>query len=139
MAEDALKALIDDLSEVPQAVRKDLRRALIEAAQPVKSEVQRRASWSTRIPAATRIRVSFSRSNPTVEIVVDSRLAPHARPLENRGREGKFRTPLFGNREHWFDHEARPFVVPAWNATREQAFQRIARSVDTTLRAHRFR
>lgn len=54
-----LKKLIADLGKLPTSMRAEIRAGGKEIGQPVLDAVRKRASWSTRIPAATRIAVRF--------------------------------------------------------------------------------
>jgi hypothetical protein len=102
-----LQILIRDLGEVPPAVRRTLRPAVLEASQPILARMRAHASWSSRIPAAISVRQSTAAAG--VQFRVSAARAPHARPYENDGNEGTFRAPLWGDREWWYDHPARPF------------------------------
>lgn len=42
--------------------------------------------------------------------------APEAAPLENDGKFGTFRHPVFGNREVWVAQKGRPFFTPAFRS-----------------------
>ncbi len=49
------------------------------------------------------VRISFGDGNDSF-----------ARPLEHRGRPGKFRHPVWGHKDRkWADQEAHPFLIPA--------------------------
>jgi len=63
-------------------VRKNLRAGINKAGAGVLSEVKQRASWSSRIPSATKLTVRYNASGASVRIQVDHNKAPHARPLE---------------------------------------------------------
>lgn len=113
-----LEALIRDLGQVPPAVRREGRTAMKKAAEPTLTRMKSNASWSTRIPDATTMRVANTTMG--VRFRVNAGKAPHARPYENDGNEGYFRAPLYGDREHWFKHRARPFFYRAVEATADQ-------------------
>jgi hypothetical protein len=64
------------------AVRANVRAAVVEAGDPLLSRVRDAASWSTRIPGATRMATSFGVTRSGVTIRTSATQAPHARPLE---------------------------------------------------------
>jgi hypothetical protein len=64
------------------AVRRNIRTAVSAAGAGVLAEVKSAASWSSRIPAATRVAVVFSTKKAGATIKTDHRAAPHARPYE---------------------------------------------------------
>jgi hypothetical protein len=78
--------------------------------------MRQRASYSSRIPSATRMTVRFTAKGGGVFFRVSSAKAPEARPLErgNKGRPGAtFRHPVFGDSEDWVTQPTRPFFFPA--------------------------
>jgi hypothetical protein len=110
-----LKKLIADLGKLPAELRKEIRSSAKEIGDPVLQSVRRRASWSTRIPAATRISVRFGKATAGVTIKTSAKRAPHARPYEHGGEGGTFRVPVFrrrGRKTPWVDRAARPFFTP---------------------------
>ncbi|GAA5048172.1 hypothetical protein HNP84_000229 [Thermocatellispora tengchongensis] len=108
-----LRRLVRDFGKIPPDLRKELRPALVRAAKPILAAARANASWSSRIPRATRIKVGFTARKGGVSIVVNSKRAPHARPYENLGDPGTFRHPVYGNREVWVTQVARPFLIDA--------------------------
>jgi hypothetical protein len=138
---DTLDALIADLGKMPAALGRELRPALRKAAQPILTDAKRRASWSSRIPAAISIRSSLSQRNPGVRLVVDAGRAPHARPLEfGSQRNGTFvRHPVFGNRENWVQQRTRPFFFPAVYDGASEVADQSAAAVIAAARAAGFR
>lgn len=129
-----IQKLVADLGKVPAELRKELRPAIRAAAQRVLVDARSRASWSSRIPAATRISVRFGRRNAGVSIVVSAARAPHGRPYEHGGVPGNFRHPVYGNRNNWVTQRARPFLWPAAVAKREEVAREIDRAVEQVLR-----
>lgn len=65
-----------------RAVRKQLRAAVNEAGAGVLNAVRWRASWSTRIPQATKLSTRLNPKGASIRIIVDHNQAPHARPFE---------------------------------------------------------
>ncbi|GAA4100945.1 HK97 gp10 family phage protein [Nonomuraea soli] len=110
-----LKKLIADFGKLPPDLRKEIRQGANEIGQPVLSAVRARASWSSRIPAATRISTRFGAKTAGVTVRTSARRAPHARPYEHGGMAGTFRVPVYrrkGRRTPWVDRAARPFFTP---------------------------
>lgn len=80
---NSARAFMRDLDKKAAAViRKEVRAAVSAAGTELISDMQKRASWSSRIPAATTLKTSFSDSKSNVSIRTDKKKAPHARPLE---------------------------------------------------------
>jgi hypothetical protein len=105
-----LQALIGDLGELPPALRKAAGPHMRAAGRSVLEQMRSNASWSTRIPGA--ISMTASSTAIGVRFRTNAGRAPHARPYE--GLSGSpFRAPLFGDREHWYPHDARPFFYRA--------------------------
>lgn len=138
MARDEVRELIRDLRDVPRDERRFVRAAILRSGHDLLQRVRRNASWSTRIPGATRLSVRFSRS-PGVDVITDSQRAPHASVYEGDGRPGRFRHPLFGNRSHWYSQRRRPFQGPAMDAEAPHAVAAIADAVDQAFWNARFR
>lgn len=132
-----LQALIKDLGAIPPAVQRNLRPALQRAVQPAAQRVRSNASWSSRIPRATKVSTSFGRT-PGVTIRIDAKAAPGARPIEHDGQPGTFRHPVYGNREVWRDQPARPFFYRAIEATADQIRDAIGDAVMDVANKHGF-
>lgn len=135
-----LQRLIYDLGAISADLKRELRPAIRRGAQPMLAGMKRNASWSTRIPPATKISTSFSGrgDGPGVSIVVNASRAPHARVYENDGNPGTFRAPLWGDREWWFDHKARPFFAPAIRRYGPEVVAEIAREISDITARHGF-
>jgi hypothetical protein len=128
-----IRKLIADLGRVPAELRSELRPAIQAAAQEVLQEARSRASWSSRIPGATRIAVRFTGKAAGASVVVSAARAPHGRPYEHLGAAGTFRHPVYG-RDVWVTQRAKPFLFPAAKAKRERVAQEIDRAVEQALR-----
>lgn len=122
------------LQNVPVELRKELRPRIRNAAGTLQKQIQANASWSTRIPAATKVRVGFGSRNPGVTVFVDAEAAPHARPLEfgSQGRSNVNRHPVFG-RDIWVDQDARPFFMPAVQQVEQSVVSEIQSAIDAVL------
>jgi hypothetical protein len=136
---DELRRLIRDLEKLPDEMRVELRREMRAAGQQALTKARENASWSSRIPAATRLQISFAKRRPGVALVVDKNRAPHGRALEHLGAPGTFRHPLFGNRKKWVRQKAKPFVFPAAREVFERMDADIAAAVDRAARKHGFK
>lgn len=123
--------LIDEVGgKLPKELRKQLRPGIRKAGMPVLRKAKANASWSKTIPRATRLSIRLGSSKRTgVRIETNRHRAPHARPHENRGREGNFRHPVHGNRSVWVDQRARPYMWPAVRDSREQ----VAKDIDAAV------
>ena len=108
-----LRKLYVDLKGVEGNLRVELRRGIKKAADPLAQRVRANAGWSSRIPGAVKVKPSFTARGAGVSIVVDAKAAPEGAPLENKGRGGTFRHPVYGNRDVWATQTARPFFWAA--------------------------
>lgn len=104
-----LRQMYLDLKAVEGNLQVDLRRAINACTAPIVQGIQQEAGWSTRIPGAVHGKVSFGAKSAGVAVTVNARIAPEAAPLENKGKPGLFRHPVFGNRDTWVNQSARPF------------------------------
>lgn len=136
---DEIERLIRDLGGIPKEMRRMLRPGLRKAGGRVLTRARSNASWSTRIPGATRIAVKFAGREPGVSIVTNAKRAPHARPYEGITGEATFRHPVFGNREVWVTQRTRPFLAPAADTEGDAVEKDIADVVDTVVRFGGFR
>lgn len=130
--------LADKLAAVPDDVRRRLTPKLRRIGQRTVEEARSRAAWSSRIPSAIRLRVSFAGKNPGLILSVDRHQAPHGRPYEGI-LTGTFRHPVFGNTDVWVAQEARPYLWPAAVATQQDAAQAAEEAIDDALAAAGFR
>jgi hypothetical protein len=135
-----LQRLIADFGAIRDEVKREIRPAIREGAKPMLQGMKRSASWSTRIPPATRISTSFSGrgAGAGVSIVVNASKAPHARVYENDGNPGTFRAPLWGDRDHWFNHRARPFFAPAIRKYGPEVVEAVAERISEITARHGF-
>lgn len=96
------------------------------AARQNASSFPRKGDGSTRIADS----VAVKRRGPRVKVQAGGPDAPHAAPLENQGRRGVFRHPVFGNYDVWADQPARPFLAPAAEESADDVERLILRAVD---------
>jgi hypothetical protein len=108
-----LKELARDVRAADPVLAKGLKAALLQGAQLVADEYKQRIRrFSTRIPPT--IRPGASGTGAYVRAGgID---APHAAALENFGKTGFFRHPVFGNSDLWVDQQAHPAALPALEA-----------------------
>jgi hypothetical protein len=130
-----LQQLIADLGKIPPDLRKELRPAIKKGAEPILAKMRENASWSTKIPSATRISTYLGGSNPGVRIVTNSKRVPYAQLYEG---PGNFRAPLFGDREHWYAHRARPFFFRAVREKGDAVRDAVAEAIDVVVSRHGF-
>ncbi len=124
---------IAELRDMPKEIRKETRPALRRAAEPIAGAARGNASWSGRIPGAIRV-VVLKRG---VEIRVNRKKAPHARPYEGLASGLTFRHPVFGE-DRWVAQRARPFLLPAVRAHRDEVRRAVAEVVERVARHHGF-
>lgn len=135
---DEIRRLVAEFGKIPVDLRKQLRVAIREAAKPILADAKRRADWSSRIPAATRLKIAFGKKTAGVSIVVGAKRAPHARPFEHGGQPGDFRHPVFGNRRKWVAQRARPFLAPAARGQINNVKEELREAVMTVVRENGF-
>lgn len=132
----SITLLAAKLGQVPVELRRELRPQLRASAAHIVDDMKNRASYSSRIPDAIGMGVSFSSRSGGITIRVNSKKAPHARVLErgNDGsRSGSFRHPVFGDMDDWVSQPTRPFFFPAIKAGRPELQKRISAAVRASL------
>jgi hypothetical protein len=140
----AVSKLAAELHRMPAATRRALRRRLTALGQPLLSDARRRASWSSRIPAAMSVRpiADANRGRVGIQLRVNASQAPHARPYEGlsaQGSESYFRHPVFGDRETWVSQLTRPYAFPAVVSAGEKARGEVAAAAEDAAREAGFR
>ncbi len=109
----SVRQLAREFGSVPMELRREIRPRMRAAGTAVQNDIRSEAAkFSSSIPKAVRMTTSFTSKTGGVRIWVDAEKAPGARPVENLGREGTFRHPVFGNRERWVEQQAHPFFFP---------------------------
>jgi beta-phosphoglucomutase-like phosphatase (HAD superfamily) len=136
---DELRRFVRSFEKFPTDLRTELRRPLRAAGERAQRQARLNAAWSSRIPGAIRLRVSFATKRPGVLLEVDKRRAPHGRVFEHLGREGYFRHPVFGRRSRWVRQRSRPFLFRAARAEMERMDTDIAAAVQVAAIKHGFR
>ena len=109
-----------DFAKFAKALRKAapelnvrLRTKLKGAAEFVAEDARKRAAPnSTKIPPSVKTRVT----GVTTTVVAGGKKAPNAVPFEHYGKQGRFRHPVFGNRDVWVTQQAHPFFRDAVRA-----------------------
>lgn len=130
-----LKDLARDLRRVDPVLQKQFLKALGRTGEIVATRARQNASFSTRIPGSIKVR----RRGVRVRVQAGGDAAPEAAPLENRGKQGTFRHPLFGDRETWVSQPAHPFLTPAAEAEMVPFEQAILSAVNATFVSAGFR
>lgn len=118
-----------DIARLPKELRSALRPRMRAAGEITLARAKANASWSSRIPGALSLRVSFAKRNPGVTILANAGAAPHARPFEGITDASSFRHPVFGN-DVWVSQATRPFMRPAAKESGEQVVTEIAAAID---------
>lgn len=114
-----LYRLTKDLQQVDKKLATEMKAEMRKIAEPMRRAVAAEASWSRRIPQATKVSTRFTARTQQVIVTVNRRQAPHARPLENEGKEGTFLHPVFARKGRFLRRpvltrqRARPFFAKA--------------------------
>lgn len=132
---NAIRRMIRQHGRFPEELRKRLRPKMTALSGPLLMDARRRASWSTRIPAALRIATSFTRRQAGVSLVANRRRAPHARAYEGITGNDTFRHPVFNDRERWVEQRTRPFAQPAADLHSARVVRAVNDAVDEAARA----
>jgi hypothetical protein len=103
-----LSALFAAAKAAEGQIQVELRRGIKAAAKPVVDAIKADAGFSSRIPASIKAKASFAKKGASVLIVADAKKAPEAGPLNNKGKGGSFKHPVFGT-DTWVQQAARPF------------------------------
>lgn len=129
----AVRALAADLARVPDELRPELRREMRAVGEQVRQAAAAdAATWSTQIPSALSLRTAFEGSRVGVTVAAVVGKARHARVYEGITRD-PFRHPVFGDRTRWVPQAARPYLLPAAEAGREDAVRGVQAALDTAL------
>ncbi len=97
----------------------ELQKAFVKSLNPagdvIAGGVKRRASafhrnggGTTRIADSVKVR----RRGTRVKVIAGGTAAPEAAPINNLGKGGTFRHPVFGNYDVWRPQAAHPFMEP---------------------------
>lgn len=124
-----VRAFADQLRDFPKDMRRSLRREIREATGELTRDIKSNASWSSRIPGAVKTRVGFGARSSGVQVYVDARAAPHARPLEFGNRGGFNRHPVFGG-PAWVEQPTRPFFMRAVRSNEKQVVAHVQSAID---------
>lgn len=114
--------LARDLRALGGKTSRNLNKQYKSAVGVIAMNARGRASWSTRIPAALKVRTSRSVARPGADIVVSG--PPHARLFEGLTKGGRktFRHKVFDNPPRptkWVSQATRPYIRPAVAEGRE--------------------
>lgn len=134
-----LYRLTKDLQGIDKKLATAMKAEMRKVAGPIRDRVAAEASWSKRIPQATKVSTRFTTKTQAVLITVNRKQAPHARPLENDGKAGTFTHPVFGRRTRFrgrpvtVKQPARPFFAKAVKASDyriDRAIEQVAREFE---------
>lgn len=137
-----LYKLTKDLQAVDKKLAVEMKKQFRAVAEPVRRRVADEASWSRRIPGATKVSTRFTAKTQAVIITVNRKAAPHARPLENDGKAGTFEHPLFARRTRirgraiTVRQQARPFfakAIKSQDSRIDAAVEQVAKDFESRL------
>jgi hypothetical protein len=135
-----LRRFISEFEKFPPDLRKEMRPMLRKSGEQAMLRARSNFSWSSRIPKAIKVSVTFSKRTAGIRLTGNKRIAPHMRAYENLGRHGFFRAPTGTPPEPWVRHRSRPgFFRAADVALAKDLDRKIGEIVDTTARKHGFR
>lgn len=116
------------LGKVERSLVKDLNASFSVAGEIIAADARRRSQFSSRIPGS----IAVIRRGRRVRVRAGGAEAPHAAAIDNRGKGGVFRHPVFGNRDVWVNQPAKPFLEPT-ETVEEAAFRVVVAAVDKAL------
>lgn len=134
-----IQKLVVDLGKLDKELKRELRPAIREAAKPVLAKARENASWSSRIPGATRISSRLAGKHPGVRLETNRKKAPHARLWEGVSGRRQARWPVFGNRDVWVEKPLRPYMSPAVADSADDVAEAIDDAVVDVARRFGFR
>jgi len=134
-----LRKFIGEFEKFPKELRSEMRPMIRKVGSQALLATRSEAGWSTKIPRATRLSISFSKRTAGASITTNKNLAPNARPMNNLGREGFFRHPVNKDKTVWVRQRARPYMWKAVRPFQEKFDGEILQVVDQVARKHGFR
>lgn len=138
-----IRPLVGELGAMTPAMRSELRRGFRAAGGKALARAKASASWSSRIPGAISVRPLTGARSAGVFLRVNAAKAPHARAYEAIGSAGVggaarfFRHRVFGQ-DVWVNEPTRPFMVPAVQASRDDAQHAALDAIQAAARVGRF-
>ena len=131
-----LRLLARDLRRLGPAVVQELNKGLRMYAEDLAQQAKQRARGMPRVgPGPDRLWNSIRVKGATgsIRVVGGGSGAPEFAPIDNGGRPGSFRHPVFGNRAVWVSQRAYPILEPSADELR--AADKIALdAIDRALR-----
>lgn len=109
MSGKALTTFAAKLRIAAPEVREELGIELRGVAEAVAADARNNASWSRRLPGT----IGVEKLDIGASVYAGGPGFPAAGAFENKGKQGTFRHPVFGNRNVWVAQKARPFLNPA--------------------------
>lgn len=135
-----LRRFISEFEKFPPDLRKEMRPMLKKTGERAAMRARSNFSWSTRIPRAIRVSLSFTKRSAGIRLTGNKKVAPHMRAYEKLGRQGYFRHPTGTPPEPWVNQKSRPgFFRAADLELAKDLDRKIGEIVDTTARKHGFR
>lgn len=123
----------------PKDLQREIRPLMRKIGGPALAAAKRNASWSRRIPAATKLSVSLTKRGAGMKISTSRKAADHAHAFEHKGQPGMFRHPVNKRKTVWVNQRARPFQWPAVQPITKSIDKEIGAMVDHVSRAHGFK
>lgn len=124
---------------------RNLLRRVREAGKVTRDAIAAEASFSSRIPGSLRVRATYAARGAVVRVEAQRKKAPHAAAINNRGRPGWFRHPVYGRPDRtrkewtWVKQQGVPFMDRGAAKSRALAVWRIARVYDDVAREAGFK
>ncbi len=118
----SIKAFSARCRTVDRSLQLAFDRSLDPAGELVAEEAR---TLATAFPGKNRTdRIAKSirkrRRGTRVRVIAGGDEAPEAAPINNAGKVGNFRHPLFGDYSSWWPQTAHPFLEPAGEAKQEE-------------------
>jgi hypothetical protein len=136
---EELRKFVRQFPKFPAEIRREIRPMLRKIGQPALTAARQNASYSTRIPKATKLSVLLSKKGAGLRLTTSIAAADDSRALEHRGQPGMFRHPVNPSKTVWVNQKARPFLWPAVEPITKSVDNEIGTIVDQVARAHGFR
>jgi hypothetical protein len=132
-----LNKVVRDLRDIEPKARAKVNAAIKLGGQAIVTAAQSNAAWSAQLPGTVRAKAT-GRNLTIVAGVPNKKKIPAAaieygRSWEYQTYSPTFRHPLFGNRRHWYDQRARPFIRPAIEGHLDEVASDIAQAVANTI------
>lgn len=135
MAEEGFAPVIKAIRKWDKEVRNELRRELRASGEMIAAGARLLANaHSSTISPTIKVRTRIQSRKAEVEIKAGAPDVPIAGLFELGNKDGrsrgKFRHPVFGDRENWVDQKMHPYLGPEVKAKEAAVTERVGRAVD---------